>query len=278
MLYGYVENTTFQWGLIDGLATAKGLEAATDSGRASHLKNITLRNSIIAHCVQASPSLFADGPFHVVNNLVYDWKNFGTAIQNMGAGTRVNLIGNQYITGPTTNKSRYAVGMEGTMNPSGYIYVSDNIGPFRPSLNYAEWAIVGSGYGSGNNYWTQPASSSLRRTLPWPNSPIPVTPQSSSKAKSDVLSLAGATAPSRSTVDANVIKEINRGNASMSLSKLADLPRSTNAPTDTDKDGMPDNWEKSQNLNPRNASDARLPHRSGSGYTNLEEYLNPSSR
>ncbi|HWL54644.1 MAG TPA: right-handed parallel beta-helix repeat-containing protein, partial [Chthoniobacteraceae bacterium] len=198
MLYGYVENATFQWSLINGLETAKGLEAATDSGKAAHLSNITLRNSIIAHCVQASPSLFADGPFHVVNNVIYDWKNFGTAIQNHGAGTRVNLIGNQYIVGPTTNRNRYAVGMEGTVNPAGYVYVHDNIGPFRPTLNYAEWAIVGSGYLSGNQYWTQPASPSLRRTTAWANSPVPVVPLSSNAAKTTVLNQAGATRPSRS--------------------------------------------------------------------------------
>ena len=43
--------------------------------------------------------------------------------------------------------------------------------------------------------------------------------------------------------------------------------------TDTDKDGMPDDWEKKHKLNPKNAADASL-DRDNDGYTNIEEYLN----
>jgi len=277
MLYGYVENTTLQWCLLNGLATGKGLEAATDAGQGSQLKNITLRNSVIAHSVQGSPSIFADGPFHVVNNVIYDWQNFGTAIQNHGSGTRVNLIGNQYKTGPITNKSRYAVGMEKTMNPAGYVYVADNIGPFRPNSNTAEWAIVGSGYTTNSSYWTIPASTSLRRSTPWPDSPVPVVPISSSTVMTTILNGAGATKPSRSSSDSTVIKEIKEGKSSQAKSKLSDLSKNTKPATDTDRDGMPDSWEKAQGLNPKNASDANLPHKNGKGYSNLEEFLNPSN-
>ncbi|HWL51017.1 MAG TPA: hypothetical protein VNQ90_01180, partial [Chthoniobacteraceae bacterium] len=82
----------------------------------------------------------------------------------------------------------------------------------------------------------------------------------------------------RSAVDAAAVNEINKGQASMKLNKLTNLSQSTNAPADADRDGMPDSWEKAQNLNPKDASDAARPHRNGSGYTNLEEYLNPSGR
>ena len=44
------------------------------------------------------------------------------------------------------------------------------------------------------------------------------------------------------------------------------------APVDTDRDGMPDAWEKAKGLNPRNASDGNK-DRNGDGYTNVEEYL-----
>jgi hypothetical protein len=45
------------------------------------------------------------------------------------------------------------------------------------------------------------------------------------------------------------------------------------APADTDRDGMPDAWEKAHGLNPNNSAD-RNADRNGDGYTNLEEYLN----
>ena len=45
------------------------------------------------------------------------------------------------------------------------------------------------------------------------------------------------------------------------------------APTDTDKDGMPDTWETKNGLNPNDASDGAK-DRDSDGYSNVEEYLN----
>ena len=42
---------------------------------------------------------------------------------------------------------------------------------------------------------------------------------------------------------------------------------------DTDKDGMPDEWEKANGLNPNDASDANEDC-TGDGYTNIEKYIN----
>ena len=44
-------------------------------------------------------------------------------------------------------------------------------------------------------------------------------------------------------------------------------------PSDSDKDGMPDDWETSEGSNPTSASDAAL-DADNDGYTNIEEYLN----
>jgi hypothetical protein len=44
------------------------------------------------------------------------------------------------------------------------------------------------------------------------------------------------------------------------------------APVDTDKDGIPDAWEKAHGLNPNDPTDAAK--LDPSGYTNLEVYLN----
>ena len=49
--------------------------------------------------------------------------------------------------------------------------------------------------------------------------------------------------------------------------------KSKPAPVDTDGDGMPDDWELSQGLNPKSAADGPL-DRDGDGYTNVEDYLN----
>ena len=47
---------------------------------------------------------------------------------------------------------------------------------------------------------------------------------------------------------------------------------STPPPADSDADGMPDEWEKANNLNPQDASDRNLV--AEDGYTMLEHYIN----
>ncbi|MDB1062523.1 thrombospondin type 3 repeat-containing protein, partial [Phocaeicola vulgatus] len=42
---------------------------------------------------------------------------------------------------------------------------------------------------------------------------------------------------------------------------------------DTDGDGMPDEWEKANGLNPNDPSDANKDC-TGDGYTNIEKYIN----
>ncbi|MDQ3682208.1 MAG: pectate lyase, partial [Bacteroidota bacterium] len=45
------------------------------------------------------------------------------------------------------------------------------------------------------------------------------------------------------------------------------------APTDTDKDGMPDEWEEKNGLNKNDATDA-INNRLHKHYTNIEVYIN----
>ena len=49
--------------------------------------------------------------------------------------------------------------------------------------------------------------------------------------------------------------------------------KSGTLPVDTDKDGMPDDWEKKNGLNPLDPSDA-TGHKLHKQYTNIEVYLN----
>lgn len=53
---------------------------------------------------------------------------------------------------------------------------------------------------------------------------------------------------------------------------MATLNSTTSAATDTDGDGMPDEWENANGLNPKDSNDRNIVNKSG--YTNLETYLN----
>lgn len=49
--------------------------------------------------------------------------------------------------------------------------------------------------------------------------------------------------------------------------------KSEKAPQDTDKDGMPDEWEKNNGLNPNDITDGAK-YSLNAQYTNLEVYIN----
>jgi hypothetical protein len=91
-----------------------------------------------------------------------------------------------------------------------------------------------------------------------------------------VLADAGAS-HARDSVDARVVDEVIRRTGHIIDSQAdvggwPDIPPAQ-APADSDRDGMPDAWERASGLNPDDPEDRNgdLNH---DGYTNLEEYLN----
>jgi hypothetical protein len=117
-----------------------------------------------------------------------------------------------------------------------------------------------------------------------------------------VVTNAGATLPLRDKVDSRIIRTVKTGvpeyvegldpNSffqfkhrrlpadSYKLGIITDISQVGGYPVykgksyvDTDKDGMPDKWEKKFGLNPKDASDANLDS-DKDGYTNIEEYIN----
>ena len=102
---------------------------------------------------------------------------------------------------------------------------------------------------------------------------------------------AGANVPALDYIDSRYNKEVTNGTYTYSGSKqnlkgildsqndCGGYPTSANfkggtAPTDIDRDGMPDTWETAHGLNPNDPSDGKIVSLSGDDYTNLEMYLN----
>ncbi len=117
-----------------------------------------------------------------------------------------------------------------------------------------------------------------------------VTTHSADDAYDRVLKYAGASL-SRDEYDQMMVSDTREGTASCVVSgigkgfinsqdevKYADgstgFPKlkSLEAPADTDGDGMPDEWETANGLNPNDPEDG--PATAENGYTNLENYLN----
>jgi hypothetical protein len=127
---------------------------------------------------------------------------------------------------------------------------------------------------------------------PWVEKPFFdsfVKTHTAAESYTNVLANVGCNFPALDAHDMRVIAEVRSGTAKFKGSKtgLPGLPDSQDdvggwdnypevhraADWDTDGDGMPDAWEKSHGLNPKDATDGNgdLNH---DGYTNLEKYLN----
>ncbi len=107
----------------------------------------------------------------------------------------------------------------------------------------------------------------------------PVQTDEAQRAYDEVLLNVGAVLPVRDEVDTRIVAGVRVGSGRIhgSLSDLGGWPdlEEGSAPTDTDRDGMPDPWEMEHDLNPADALDASG-DADGDGYTNIEEYLNGS--
>ncbi len=102
---------------------------------------------------------------------------------------------------------------------------------------------------------------------------VPVTTESCTAALTSVLDKAGAFP--RDVVTLRVIQETKDRTGSWGAHYPSDLFEglsATTPPTDSDDDGMPDDWETAHGLDPNDGSDSSQVM--DSGYTAIEEYIN----
>jgi hypothetical protein len=237
------------------------------------------------------------------NNVHYNWGNteafYGGGIEQSGGFCHSNLINNYYKPGPATtaNKSsqyfcapsggRPAVVGAGNEYLYGYglWYLSGNVMYDNPEKTNDNWAGL---YGPVEHHSIDSFDAATVMTT------------SAETAYEHVLAGAGATKPVRDTIDARIVSEVMAGTAtyggiygaasgiidSHNDTKPAGAPSSwnawemykevknTEAPPDTDRDGIPDWWETANGLAYDDPEDGRALASNNSGYTNLEEYLN----
>jgi hypothetical protein len=110
---------------------------------------------------------------------------------------------------------------------------------------------------------------------------MPINRQTAEDAYQAVLAHAGCSLPNRDVTDTRIIAEVRNGTAAKGSKGFVSSPsvaggwpslKSGTAPADTDHDGMPDEWETKQGLNPNAAADRD--NVAADGYTLLEKYLN----
>ncbi|MFI7633134.1 Ig-like domain-containing protein [Nonomuraea sp. NPDC049400] len=262
-------NVTVQWCIIsEGLTNSVHDKGRHGMGGLWGGDNITYHHNLLVHQNARNPRFsFTEGMNMVVdhrNNVIY---NHGiTSCYGGEWSNGVNLVGNYYKPGPNTLP---AIARE-IVAPGrfGQWHVSGNVIEGHPDVTADNTRGI-----------TYPVGgiTLLPRPVEFENS---ITAQTPAEAYTTVLDQVGAILPRRDAVDARLINEVRTGtgrhiNSQKDVGGFVPLP-SDLAPADSDHDGMPDDWERAQGLNPESADDRNAVD--ASGYTNLERYLNSIQR
>ena len=206
------------------------------------------------------------------NNVIFNWGYNSAYGGEMG---QQNMIKNYYKAGPATKKSVIHRIVE-PFDSEGRWYINGNYVRGSAMISSDNWA--------GGVQGDFASQQDIRVNKPF--NAAPVTTHNARKAYRLVLKHAGAVLPQRDAVDTRIIRETRTGKCTFGDSYgprtgIIDSQRNTegwpmlrtyDVKTDTDRDGMPDEWERMNNLDPGNPEDRNKI--SSSGYTMLEEYLN----
>lgn len=216
------------------------------------------------------------------NNVIYNW-GFNSVYGAEGGS--YNLVNNYYKYGPATSSSVRSRIIAPDADSSGIqpagvwgtFYINGNYVNGYPAITQDNWGGV-----SVSGISKDDIKSDTEFDFD------SVTTQDAKIAFEHVVAQAGVCLPKRDVIDQRIIQETITGTATYgetyngggvgiidSQVEVGGWPAlsSTTPPTDTDKDGMPDDWEIARSLDPNNADD-RNGDDDSDGYTNLEEYLN----
>jgi len=205
--------------------------------------------------------------FDFRNNVVYNWAGSSPGYNaDSDPISRYNFIGNVYILGSESSASSNLFKED---SKNSYAYFTDNM--FNGVVPKDQWSLV-----RFNGFTSAQITAYKQRSYLIPMEPVTTT--SPEQAYAAVLVTAGCSYSNRDTVDNRIISDVIN-QTGHSIAYTTDQPEggwpllsSLPAPTDTDHDGMPDDWETANSLNPGESADRNLI--AENGYTMLENYLN----
>jgi hypothetical protein len=269
------ENFTLQWCIISESLNSS-VHAKGDHGYGGIWggKKATFHHNLIANHSSRLPRFSGsrtvpNSPEELVdfrNNVIYNWMN-----NNIYGGEkgRYNVVNNYFKPGPSTLKSK----QERILNPSepyGKFFVAGNmLEGFDDITKNNKQGVVADAVDSA---W-------VAEVFPFER----IMEHTASEAFEAVLNHAGASLK-RDPVDMRVIDEARKGKSSAGKNKNGIIDsqedvggwpelKSSHTTKDSDQDGMPDDWERKNKMDPENPEDAAQ-HTLSKTYTNIEVYIN----
>jgi pectate lyase len=250
-------------------------------------KHLSAHHNLFAHCVSRNPRFngtrlgATEELVDYRNNVIYNWG--GNNVYG-GEGGRYNMVNNYYRYGPNTSKAT----RNQIVNPTRQEKPPVDFGKFFVEGNYVDDApdvtrnnFLGVRLG---NKATDADKERVVMRKPFDVLSIPA--QKATDAYASVLALAGCSLPARDTLDERIISDVKKRTGRIidvqggfphgtpyeqtvnAWPKLKQAP----APVDSDKDGMPDEWERKNGLDPARADASE--YKLHKHYTNIEVYLN----
>lgn len=277
-----IQNSIIGQGMHRHNHSAGGLMQPPPGGKISLIGNLYICNKTRNNKIK--------GINEFVNNVVYNWGNYGNTYGHTQSGeayimggdsagaSYANIINNYFIGGPNTNSAVTTPFSVGNANfnlyGSGNYFDNNKNGVLDGTLVPQDLT----GYPVGDMTAIQPTS------YDYPMKNPTLTAQA---AFNNIVSGVGASYPVRDQVDQLMISDLSsKGTAATYVYVQTDLTTQfgfTNggaghiygapAPLDTDNDGMPDAWETANGLNP-NVADALAVSTVHAPYLNIEVYIN----
>jgi len=294
----HCDSITVQWCIIsESMSGSNHVKGSHGFGGIWGSNHSTYHHNLLAHHSSRNPRMASgSGYTDYRNNVIYNWgyqSLYGGEANQKGNDkfnfSTFNIVANYYKPGPATQAGEVAYRIA---NPSfrdendyGNWYIADNVVEGNKQVSVDNW-----------NGGVQTAISLEKIKLEQSWKSMPIYQQSATEAYKAVLAHAGAVLPERDAIDMRVIEEVRGGYATFEGEsykkehKVADPTnpsgiidsqndvggwpelKSSKPPKDTDHDGMPDQWERNNGLNPNDASDRN--QITTEGYTMLEQYLN----
>lgn len=251
-----IDNITLQDCIIAQGLHSHSTGGLMQSGKASVIRTLYIDNHT------RNPK--GRGIQEYINNVVYNWRVAGYILGDTEGLSEANIIGNYFISGPSTSSGPF-----NRATTAFHAYISENwYDSTRNGLldgANADSSVYGPVTFMGTSYAYHGVDTIL-------------TPL---EAYNHIVENAGASAP-RDAVDSFLIDQLKSlGTKGTIISNETEngiinnvgILKIGKAPLDTDRDGMPDEWEFMYGLNLTDKSDQNL-DTDNDGYTNIEEYLN----